>query len=304
MSISKEKWFFLLSVCALELGLKSAYASQPGILILAHGSSHGSHEKVGGHGPGEWEHTVLEAVGEATSRVSATIEVAFGMWERDAFQEGVDLLASQGVDELRVVPLYISSHSVLNQIQRYQFGLFPGSSFLPFTPGRVEIPSSIREINFASALDDSAELSDILIDRAKELRRFPEKEELILVAHGPVTDLEDRLWIEDLETHAKRIQDALSRDAAPFAATHVQTLRDDAPPWVRDEMTRRLRETVQGVTERGRTALILPVLLAPGGIEEGLLDRLKGLSYRYLGNMVAPHPRLVDWIVRESAIGR
>ena len=48
----------------------------------------------------------------------------------------------------------------------------------------------------------------------------------------------------------------------------------------------------------GRIALVVPVLIAPGGIEAGILERLAGLKFRYRGHMVGPDPRLADWVAR------
>lgn len=43
-----------------------------------------------------------------------------------------------------------------------------------------------------------------------------------------------------------------------------------------------------------------PVLLATGGIEKGLYDRLSGLDYDLQKKLLAPHSRLVDWLVESS----
>lgn len=272
-----------------------SFAGSPGILVLAHGVAGHSGGHGGGHGghhpphEGPWERTVRALVAEASSRAAFPVDLAFGMWERASFQAGVDRLAARGVTELRVVPLFISSHSMVIRAQHYLFGLLEENP-LWFDPGKVSIPPTIKALTFSSALDDSRELSEDLQRRALELTEVPAREELVLVAHGPVSDEDDELWLRDLRIHASRI--------GTGQPIHVITLRDDAPSEVRDEMTRRLREIVTGITLRGHVALVLPVLLAPGGIEEGLLERLTGLSYRYRGRMLAPDPGLVNWIIR------
>lgn len=284
-----------IAILTFMTGSTMSFANSPGVLVLAHGVSGHSDEHGGGHGghhpprEGTWEKTVRALVAEASIRGSFPVELAFGMWDRDSFQAGVDRLVARGATELRVVPLFISSYSMVIRAQHYLFGLREENP-LWFDPGRISIPSVIAKVTFSPALNDSPELSEALGRRARELTENPALEELVLVAHGPVSDEDDELWLGDLRVHASRI--------GTGHLVHVITLRDDAPKEVRDEMTRRLREIVTGISSRGRTALVLPVLLAPGGIEAGLLERLKGLSYRYRGRMLAPDPSLVNWITR------
>lgn len=284
-----KKIILLQAVFVVLLFAWDLQASTRGILILAHGTGHDHHGFLSSAGP--WEETVLRTVKEVEGRTRTPIAVAFGMWSRSNFQKGVERLAARGVTDLRVVPLFVSSHSDVIRAQRYQFHLTEENP-LPFDPGRVRVPPTISNVTMSGALDAAAELSSILEARARELIVDPENEELILVAHGPVSDEDDALWLTDLRAHADRIAIELPK--------HVLTVRDDAEPPVRDEMTRRLRALVAGIRERGRWPLILPVLLAPGGIEGGLRERLKGLEYGYLGHMIAPDPLLGDWILRKG----
>lgn len=284
-----KKTFLLQTIVALSLFTWDLQASTRGVLILAHGTGHDHHGFLATGGT--WEETILRTIKEVEGRTRMPMEVAFGMWSKGNFQKGVERLAARGATDLRVVPLFVSSHSDVIRAQRYQFHLTDKNP-LPFDPGRVRIPPTISNVTMSGALDAAAELSAILEARARELVAAPETGELILVAHGPVSDEDDALWLADLRAHADRIAIDLPK--------HVLTVRDDAEPPVRDEMTRRLRALVAGIHERGRGPLILPVLLAPGGIEGGLRERLKGLEYGYVGHMIAPDPLLGDWILRKS----
>jgi sirohydrochlorin cobaltochelatase len=276
----------------------STYASQQGVLILAHGvSGHGDHggDHHGHHVPkvDPWEKAVQEVATNAARRLQIPVELAFGMWNEKNFQKGVDRLAARGVTELRVVPLFISSHSDVIRAQHYQFHLSETNP-LPFPLNRLNIPASMK-VSFSPALDDAPEMSAILNDRAAELTQDAQREELVLVAHGPTSEEDDQKWLEALRIHASRI--------ATGQPTHVITVRDDANEEDKEEMTRRLRAIVDGITSRGKIACVLPVLLASGGIEKGILERLGGLSFRYQRRMLAPDPRLADWVIRMAREG-
>jgi len=75
------------------------------------------------------------------------------------------------------------------------------------------------------------------------------------------------------------------------------SLRDDAPPAVRDQATARLRGLVEGASAVGSRVLVVPVLLSYGCVESGIRSRLSGLPYEMSAQALAPDPRLVDWVL-------
>ena len=265
-----------------------------GVLVLAHGKSSHVHNGTAPIVSDEdlWETTILKMVGEASRSISVPIEVAFGMWDKENFQEGVNLLANQSVCELVVIPLFISDHSNVIRTQKYQFHLTDENP-LPFEPGRITIPATIHHIEFKSALNDHPFLSSIIADRASQLSINPASEDLILVAHGPNDETDDLQWHKDLSAHAERI-------VTPFFKKHIITLRDDAPDEIRNQRTKELQDLVKQSLANQRKALIVPVLLAPGGIEAGLKERLYGLDYVLSPKMLAPDSHLVEWLIQKS----
>jgi len=313
--------YFLLSVTSLHLlaNPSKIISSQfnadvdscsqaRGVLVLAHGKSNHDHHQLNlslirnpflmsfnlqeTPDENEWENTILKMVGEASSQIPFPIEVAFGMWDQKTFQEGTTILANQSVCELVIIPLFISDHSDIIRAQKYQFHLSENNP-LPFDPGRVKIPTSIKKVIFKSALNDHHHLSAIIAERAENISQNPNLEELILVAHGPNGEDDDVQWIKDLSTHASRIN-------LPFYNIHVFTLRDDAEKDISDRKTKELQNLVKNSTLANRKPLIVPVLLAPGGIEEGIKERLQGLTYTLSPKMLAPDHHLIEWIIDES----
>ena len=66
----------------------------------------------------------------------------------------------------------------------------------------------------------------ILSDRAAEISRNPASEAVVIVAHGPVPEEDNRLWLGDMASLAEQ-----ARASRPFAAVH----------FLRSATTRRLR---------------------------------------------------------------
>lgn len=304
--------FSLLSIfTAIVLAQHSSYAQEAeGVLILAHGSVMGhfmgeypsnksqceivrEHGNV--NGQHQWENAICQVVDEVNriKKVQIPVEVAFGMTTLESFQHAVDRLASAGMNKLRVIPLYISSHSDVIRIQREMFGV---SSAAQGFREKVIIPKAVTKVIYEDALDQAEEMSRALITRAQEMSRNPYFEELILVGHGPLRFEDDQLWVRDFNVHGGRIQEYFEKGNGRFNAVHAITVQDDAPEDVREEKTRQLRRLVTEGIKRGNRVLVLPVLIARGSIENGIERRLRGLDYTFSRHMLTPDHNITAWI--------
>jgi sirohydrochlorin ferrochelatase len=271
-----------------------------GVLLLAHG------------GRAEWNANVL-AIAAEVNRVLPT-EVAFGMASRPAMAGAIDRLLARGVRDVVAVPLFVSSHSSVIESTAYLLGLrdempqaLPmlarmahagGDAAAHHEPSGPPDLSVIRgpvPIRMTAALDAHPIVSEILTRRALEVSRDPEREAVVLVAHGPNDEAADARWLENLGRLAAEI-----RTAVPFSRVDAVTLRDDAPPDVRDAATAALRGVVARHAATGLRVLVVPVLLSYGGIEAGLRDRLEGLDWTMVPRGLAPDPRLVDWVLAQA----
>jgi sirohydrochlorin ferrochelatase len=266
-----------------------------GVLLLAHG------------GRAEWNANV-RAIAAEVDRVVPTA-VAFGMAQRPAIAAAVESLRARGVSEIVAVPLFVSSHSSVVTATQYLLGLRPeappeleifarmshgaddAGGHQSAAGGTTPIDAGVR-VRMTAALDGHPLVADIVLSRALALSRDPAEEIVLLVAHGPTGDADNEHWIAGL----RQIGDRLARQV-PFTAVLPVSLRDDAPPAVRDEATARLRGLVEGASAVGSRVLVVPVLLSYGGIEAGIRRRLDGLTYEMSGQALAPDPRLVDWVL-------
>lgn len=306
----------IVQIVILSLGVQSQAKASEGILVLAHGSAMdhlypsvgelpaeksqceliNEHIKSGGGHDRTWELAICDVTNAAAVELSMPLETAFGMFSLPSFQHAVNRLGNKQVETLKIIPFYVSSASGVIRKQKDMFGVFNQL----FEEGKVVLPKSISKVIYMGAMNQDIELTKILSHRAQELSADSKNEEVILVGHGPVSQSDDDIWLRDLKVHADRIQNERAQSKTEFSGIHPFTLKDDAPKEERDRRTKELRELVGKINLRGNRPLVLPVFVAPGGIEKGLLERLDGLNFHYLGHMLAPDPGLVRWIVNKS----
>ena len=288
-----------LLLALLSTLLASGVADAQGILLLAHG------------GRDDWNEKVLALADRVDS--SHPVEVAFGMANKRNMQDALDRLTERDVTRIVAVPLFISSHSSVLRATEYLLGSRddappqlkafarmgarrdsgrsgndPGFDWT--TPVETKVPISV-----APALDGHALVAEILISRALDVSRVPEEEVVLLVAHGPSSDEDNDLWLENMSTLAERM-----RPRTRFSRIEHCTVRDDAPDPVREQATRELRAVVEGAVEEGKAVLIVPVLLSYGGIEAGIRRRLEGLPYRMAHHALLPDDRLSQWVLMQA----
>jgi sirohydrochlorin ferrochelatase len=298
----------VLAALVAGLGL-SVSAQQPaakaGILLLAHG------------GASQWNERV-NAVAAAANQSQPT-EVAFGMASRASIQNAIDKLAARGVTEIVAVPLFVSSHSSVITSTEYLLGLRVDAPkdlavFAKMDHGSHGTPETVDhsahgapaidqaspvttplKIRMTPALNRHPLIGAIVAERARSISTSPGQEAVILVAHGPVPDEDNRLWLEDMAVLAQQ-----TKASAPYASVDYITVRDDAGPAMREAATKELREKVQAQLAQGRRVLIVPHLMSFGGIEQGVRKRLDGLEYTMSEQALMPDDRILQWVLASA----
>lgn len=296
----------LMLLCSAAVCANAQPPGQTGVLLLAHG------------GAAQWNERVT-AVARAVDHTQPT-EVAFGMAWRASIQAAVDKLAARGVTSIVAVPLFVSSHSSVITSTEYLLGLraeapadltifarmehsahgAPASAASehaahrpaadPASPVTKTVP-----IRMTPAFNRHPIIAQIVADRARSISKAPATEAVILVAHGPVPDEDNRRWLDDMKVLAEQVT-----SAAPFASVDYMTVRDDAGPAMREAATKDLRGRVEQQVAAGRTVLIVPHLMSFGGIEQGIRKRLEGLSYVMTSQALMPDERIVEWVRASS----
>ena len=281
--------------------LAPGLAEAQGILLLAHG------------GRDDWNRKVLELASQVDSTLP--VEVAFGMANKRTIRDAVDRLAERDVTEIIAVPLFVSSHSSemratefllgsradapphleafarMGARRRAASGADDDPGFDWTTPLEATVPISVT-----TALDSHTLVAEILLSRAVDVSRTPEEEVVVVVAHGPGSEEDNDLWLENMNVLVERM-----RPRTRFSRIECLTVRDDAADPVREQATTELRAVVEGAVEEGKSALIVPLLLSYGGIEAGIRRRLEGLPYRMADQALLPDERLSEWVLMQAA---
>jgi len=296
-----------------ELARLRPSATDYGILLLAHG------------GEPDWNAQIEDLRAKADRKIPT--EAALGMADPEAIQTALDKLAARGVKRVVGVPLFVHSRSEVIDQTRYVLGLADKpSEILRVAAERMaaahagemrdapagdpamaahmhmhmhmfslERAKTALPVSLAPGLDAAPLVSRILLERARALSRDPRSETVVLVAHGPVDDAAVGAWEEALAVHA-----AFVRREGGFRGASGAILRDDAVPEVRARAVAALRGRVAAAAKAGR-AIVVPVLIARGGIETKIPRDLAGLDFAWDGATLMPHDGFADWVLESAA---
>jgi hypothetical protein len=155
----------------------SMEASAQGTIVIAHG------------GDSLWNSHVLEAARAA--RTGGPVEVSFLMGpaaKSTRFQDVIARLEAGGAREITVVPLLVSSHSGHFEQSRYLTGdtvrLDEAMQHHLHMAG-IERPSTSVKLLLTRAMDDAAQVAEVLTSRALSLARNARERAVMIVGHGP-----------------------------------------------------------------------------------------------------------------------
>ncbi|MGE3475076.1 MAG: sirohydrochlorin chelatase [Rhodospirillaceae bacterium] len=278
-----------LAVFAVFLAAAPAALAKDGILLLAHGN-HGAAGHEGHASPNPWNDNI-EAVVTALDAKYPT-EVAFGMAEAPSIQAAVARLEKRGVTRIAAVPLFVSSHSPIIGNSRYILGL--SETLAKYTSLKTLPRAQINaKVAMSPALDAHPLVSEILLDRARTHTGNVKETALVLIAHGPNVEEENKLWLKEMAAHA-----AYLKSKGGYGAVEVLTHRNDAPASIkntaRDEF--RARVSQNGQT---RKVVVVPLLMSAGGIEGEVEDDLEGIPHTFAAPLL-PHPNIARWVEAEA----
>lgn len=292
-----------------------AGSNKVGVLLLAHGGKHAS-----------WD----ESVNNATAKLSQNyiVEVAFGMADPKRMQTGIDNLESQGVAKIVVVPLFISSYSPIIRQNEYLLGIRDTLADPPMlmshyskadtyamnstehesapkvsshhksndtAPIKLEQLKLSTELILTKPLDAHPLVAEILFERISELSVNPQVETVLIVAHGPSAEEDNQDWLRAIDELTDQLVILQANKSGDFKEIYGMTVRDDAKTEIYDEAKEKLRAKVSESSVGGNT-IVIPLLLSQGGVEARYLERLEGLTFKWSGKTLLPHPNITEFI--------
>lgn len=303
--------FFFAFVLLLFFHISAVSSQDTGVLVLAHGGSE------------KWNNAVIEAA--EPLKKEHKVEVAFGMANYVTMHRGIKALEEQDVSRIAVVQLFISSYSPIIRQNRYLLGK---RDSLPERPmplmhhideykemmgiqedsaehssgsHRFYMPENLKpipteaDITLAPALDDHPVVAEILNKRIRELSTDPANETVLLVAHGPNAEDDNKKWIETMERLSQKIQSAQKKEGTPYKQIFATTVRDDASDAIFNQAKANLRALVRQAGQFG-DVIVVPLFLSSGGREQAVAERLEGLDYKWSGKTLLPDPLIADFL--------
>lgn len=212
--------------------------------------------------------------------------LGMSMLTGDHIQLALNNLDAAGVSDIVVVPAVSTRHNTMLR----QWGYILGQTDVP-AYARVSRAGARARLHFVEPLEDDPLVAEILTDYAREISRNPAREEVIIVAHGPVNADDNAAELAMLQRIA-----AVLQAGTGFAAVRVATLQDDAVDAVRAANVAALRELLRAAAARNREVLIVTNLLSTRIVQSRLRRDLRGLDYRFNRKGMIQHPNFITWV--------
>lgn len=230
--------------------------------------AHGSSKK-------DWVKLVERAV-DQVQLDDPVVTCFLEMVEGRSIPDGIKELEAQGVTEMIVVPLFVSSGSTHIEEISYLLGINKAPK-LEMDEQPLEIKA---DVCLCPAMDDHPLIAEILIERAKEMSTDPAEEVVLLVGHGSDVDGFQQIWEKVMESLAAQIRQEGGFADAAFATIHPDNLHQ--------QLSR---------LSRNHRVIVLPLFLSEGYFTRNVIpSRMEGLNYTYTGKTYLPSPLISRWI--------
>ncbi len=151
------------------------------------------------------------------------------------------------------------------------------------------------EIILTKPLDDHSLVAEIIFDRISELSVNPKNETILIVAHGPNKEQDNKNWIKTIDSLVNQIRTIQLNKGEKFKQLFGLTVRDDANHAIYEQAKEQFRTLVSQSGKDG-DVIVIPLLLSQGGVEARYVKRLEGLNYKWSGKTLLPHPNITKFI--------
>lgn len=252
-----------------------------GVLVISHGSRDAG-----------WVAMVDEAV--LALQVPAdvvAVECSFlEIVEGRLMQDGTNRLLAQGVTDMIVVPLFVSSGSTHIDEIAWAMG---AKAEAELETDLAKVDTGDARIHWVPPMDDDAEVIAMLLANVRELSEAPANEVLLVVGHGSIERNFHQRWKRGLTAVAEQLV-----AAGGFAGAEICMLLPDQVQW-------RMREVARKWP--GCRVLVVPVFLSEGYFTRTVIpQRLAGYTYAYNGKSLLPQAGVTAWMQRriEQQLGK
>ncbi len=243
------------------------------------------------HGAGEYMNEALTAFVTPLSQ-RYNVEVAFGMADVETLQKAVETVEARGARRILIFRLYNLSLNLRDEME-----YLVGQSQPPEVhhghghslPRRL---TSGAILYTAGGHDSDPLISQVFLERTLEVSQDPQRETVILLAHGEGDDSKNNYWLEQLTVQANFIQE---RAPKKFKAVVGATVREDWPD-KREAAVAKVRSLIAEGSRDGGRVLVISARFVGAGSYRRMLD---GLPYTLNAKGLAGHPNVTQWIEKQ-----
>lgn len=252
-----------------------------GILVISHGSRDAAWVEL----IDESIATVAAQLGVAITNdvpiVSAFLEIVEGR----LIQDGIDELEAQGVTDMFVLPLFLSSGSTHVDDIAQGFGQPPVREDREGELGRFRLAPTTR-VRFGMPIDDDANIAEVLYANIRELSDTPAQEAILLIGHGSKERVFHGRWRQGLTKLATRLQ-----QRGGFARADIAMLLPNQAGCKLSVLQKKYADL---------NYIVVPLFLSTGYFTQKVIPtRLAGLQYRYNGKAMLPHAGILQWMYHQ-----
>ncbi|MFC0393624.1 sirohydrochlorin chelatase [Paenibacillus mendelii] len=215
--------------------------------------------------------------------VSAFLEIVEGR----LIQDGIDQLEAEGVTDLYVLPLFVSSGSTHVDDIGQAFGQPPVTVEREGELGRFRVAAGMR-VHVGLPIDDDPDIAELLLSNIRELSEQPERELLLLVAHGSREAVFHDRWRRGMKRLAERM-----KTIGGFARADIAMLLPNQAACKLGALQKKRQD---------KAFIVVPLFLSSGYFTQTVIPkRLEGFTYRYNGRAMLPHPFIARWMEKQIA---
>ena len=252
-----------------------------GVVVISHGAP-----------IPQWNETVMRTISMVKSPYP--VEPAFLDFDDErTLEKAVRRLEKKGVNNILIVHLSSSSYSSHHEEIRYligqrkDLGTYMAIANKPF--------KSSAQFAVSPCMDDHPLIVEIAKDFARELSQSPSQESLMLVGHGPVEEVENIMWVRQLENIGQEIKRTM-----PFREVVCMTLRSDSADLIREQAHEDVRKTALRLSAQGRVIIVM-CGVGIKMLQFEMQHLLKGIPSVFVTQKgFIEHPNTVKWL--EEAI--
>ena len=268
-------------------------SDEVGVVVHAHGSN--------------WQWNENMRRGSAPLGDDYLVEYAFSMGDPATLEHAVRHLEERGAEAVVIVRVFGMASSFRDGIVRFIGEAWETCQPITSNPhdhghGSASAPTPVLATGVpvvtVGGLEDHPLFAGALYRRALDLSERPDRETVILVAHGLGNEEGNAHWRRVLESIREQM---LAMGGERFRAIEVGLWSEDWPE-LRQSAVEHVRGLVSTANEDNGRALVIPARTLGRGPAAEYLD---GLDY-VQGEGFSPHPLFADWlrVQVEAGLGR